>query len=146
MIKSEKRGLVLESALLYIIAGAAVIMLALTIYIIHRIKNLNNESKIAELEKQIAQVNTLAGQTLSRSSEEFERNRRETGESLRVMSDKLENMTRQNYEMIMKLNKDMTDSLNVIRENNADQNERQTRVLDSASPKCRRATRRSSIR
>ncbi|MBQ7549220.1 MAG: DNA recombination protein RmuC, partial [Clostridia bacterium] len=88
-----------------------------------------------ELEKQIAQVNTLAGQTLSRSSEEFERNRRETGESLRVMSDKLENMTRQNYEMIMKLNKDMTDSLNVIRENNADQNERQTRVLDSAITK-----------
>ena len=125
----------MEPILLYILAGAEVVILALTVYLLHRIKLLNSDSKISELEKQIAQVNTLAGQTLSRSSEEFERNRRETGESLRVMSDKLENMTRQNYEMIMKLNKDMTDSLNVIRENNADQNERQTRVLDSAITK-----------
>ncbi|MBQ7549545.1 MAG: hypothetical protein IJT03_07560, partial [Clostridia bacterium] len=84
----------MEPILLYILAGAEVVILALTVYLLHRIKLLNSGSKISELEKQIAQVNTLAGQTLSRSSEEFERNRRETGESLRVMSDKLENMTR----------------------------------------------------
>ena len=53
------------------------------------------------------------------NDEEFERNRRELNESLHFMTGKLDEMTRQNYETLIKLNKDMTDSLKLIRTSSA---------------------------
>ena len=48
------------------------------------------------------------------------------------MTSKLDEMTKQNYETLIKLNKDMTDSLNLIRTSSAELNEKQTRTLDAA--------------
>lgn len=125
----------MTDTVLYIALALLVVILILAIYTLKQVKSADKDKKISEIEKQISALNINSQQLMSRNAEEFERNRRETGESLRVMSEKLENMTKQNYETLLKLNKDMTDSLNIIRENNADQNEKQTRVVDAAIAK-----------
>lgn len=116
----------------YIITALLVIVIAVLTYIVISLKNSKNDNGTDKLEKEFSALNIYLQQTQGNTAAEFERNRRETSESLRIMSDKLEDMTRLNYETLLKLNKDMTDSLNLIRTNNAEQNERQTRVIDSA--------------
>lgn len=125
----------MSDKLIYIIIVLLIAVFAVLIYTLLQIGKLKKNEKNAELEKQLGAVMLMLKQSSSGNAEEFERNRRETANSLSQMTDKLDTMTRQNYETILKLNKDMTDSLNLIRTNNAEQNEKQTRVVDAAIAK-----------
>lgn len=107
-------------------------MIALLFYVIKSVKSGGETQRIAELERQIAALSMYLQRTTGSNAEEFERNRRELNESLRLMTGKLDEMTKQNYETLIKLNKDMTDSLNLIRTSSAELNEKQTRTLDAA--------------
>ena len=109
-----------------------IIVAVLTAYLITKVKSDKNDEKTAKLEKELAALTMYLQQTQGSTAAEFERNRRETGESLRVMSEKLEDMTKLNYETLMKLNQNMSESLNRIRENSAEQSEKQTRIIDAA--------------
>ena len=107
-------------------------MLILIFYVIKSLKSSSDSKKIEELERQVSALSMYLQRTSGSNAEEFERNRREVNESLRLMTGKLDEMTRQNYETLIKLNKDMTDSLNLIRTSSAELNEKQTRTLDAA--------------
>lgn len=128
-------GDIMTDAVPYILLALTVVLLGVLVYTLFEIKKLKNNKNNTEIEKQLGAVLLMLDRTSSGNAEEFERNRRETKISLDSMTEKLDAMTRQNYETILKLNKDMTDSLNLIRENNALQNEKQTRVVDAAIAK-----------
>lgn len=115
-----------------VVAILAVITVCLLLVVLKSVKSGNDSKKIEELEKQVYTLSMYLQQTTGNNASEFERNRREVNESLRLMTGKLDDMTRQNYETLIKLNKDMTDSLNLIRTSSAELNEKQTRSLDAA--------------
>ena len=125
----------MPESLIYIILILLIAVFAVMIYTLFQIRKLKNEEKNSETDKQLAAILTLMKQSYGSNAEEFERNRRETANSLNAMTEKLDSMTRQNYETILKLNKDMTESLNLIRTNSMEQNEKQTRVVDAAIAK-----------
>ena len=118
--------------ILYIVLALAVVLVVLALYIVSVVKSKNDNGKIDELEKKISALTMYLQQTSGSNANEFERNRREIGENLRVMSDKLEDMTKLNYETLLKFNKNMTDSLNLINTNNQEQNEKQSRIIGEA--------------
>lgn len=125
----------MPESLIYIILILLIAVFAVMIYTLFQIRKLKGEEKNSETDKQLAAILTLMKQSYGSNAEEFERNRRETANSLNAMTEKLDSMTRQNYETILKLNKDMTESLNLIRTNSMEQNEKQTRVVDAAIAK-----------
>lgn len=125
----------MESFILYFLTALTVILLVAVIILYRQTKRLEENKQLSELEKQLSAVMLMLKQSSSGNAEEFERNRRETAGSLAAMTEKLELMTRQNYETLLKLNKDMTESLGIIRTANAEQNEKQTRIIDSAIAK-----------
>jgi len=125
----------MPDALLYILLVVCVAVLIAMFMLFNKIKALQTDNKTAELEKQISAMLISFERSNGNNSQEFERNRREVADNLRVMSDKLEAMTRQNYENIMKLNKDMTDSLNLIRTANMEMSEKQTRIVEGSIAK-----------
>lgn len=125
----------MPESLIYIILILLIAVFAVMIYTLFQIRKLKDEEKNSETDKQLAAILTLMKQSYGSNAEEFERNRRETANSLNAMTEKLDSMTRQNYETILKLNKDMTESLNLIRTNSMEQNEKQTRVVDAAIAK-----------
>lgn len=125
----------MPESLIYIILILLIAVFAVMIYTLFQIRKLKDEEKNSETDKQLAAILTLMKQNYGSNAEEFERNRRETANSLNAMTEKLDSMTRQNYETILKLNKDMTESLNLIRTNSMEQNEKQTRVVDAAIAK-----------
>lgn len=118
--------------LIVVVAVLAVIMIALLFYVLKTVKSGSDSKKIEDLERQVSALSMYLQQTTGNNASEFERNRREVNESLRMMTGKLDEMIRQNYETLIKLNKDMTDSLNLIRTSSAELNEKQTRTLDAA--------------
>lgn len=118
--------------LVLIITVLAVVIVALLFVVIKSVKSGGDSQKIAELEKQVSALSMYLQRVMGSNAEEFERNRRELNESLHFMTSKLDEMTKQNYETLIKLNKDMTDSLNLIRTSSAELNEKQTRTLDAA--------------
>ncbi len=111
------------------------VLLVAVILLYKQTKQLKEDRQLPELEKQLGAVMLMLNQNSSGNAQEFERNRRETASSLGVMTEKLDSMTRQNYETLLKLNKDMTESLQLIRMSNAEQNEKQTHVIDAAISK-----------
>lgn len=125
----------MQSTILYIIAVMTAGLLVAVILLYKQTKQLKEDRQLPELEKQLGAVMLMLNQNSSGNAQEFERNRRETASSLGVMTEKLDSMTRQNYETLLKLNKDMTESLQLIRVSNAEQNEKQTRVIDAAISK-----------
>lgn len=125
----------MENFILYFLTALTVVLLVAVIILYRQTKRLEENKQLSELEKQLSAVMLMLKQSSSGNAEEFERNRRETAGSLAAMTEKLELMTRQNYETLLKLNKDMTESLGIIRTANAEQNEKQTRVIDSAIAK-----------
>lgn len=125
----------MPESLIYIILILLIAVFAVMIYTLFQIRKLKDGEKNSETDKQLAAILTLMKQSYGSNAEEFERNRRETANSLNAMTEKLDSMTRQNYETILKLNKDMTESLNLIRTNSMEQNEKQTRVVDAAIAK-----------
>lgn len=120
---------------IYISIALLAVLLVLVIYLLGEIKKLKSNRTDAEIEKQLGAIMLMMQQNSSGNAEEFERNRRETASSLGEMTQRLDQMTRQNYETLLKLNKDMTESLNLIRTNSMEQNEKQTRVVDAAIAK-----------
>lgn len=118
--------------LVIVVTFLTVITVALLFYVIKSVKSGGDSKKIEDLERQIATLAMYLQQTTGNNASEFERNRREVNESLRLMTGKLDEMTRQNYETLIKVNKDMTESLNLIRTSSAELNEKQTRSLDAA--------------
>ena len=118
--------------LVLIITVLAVVIVALLFVVIKSVKSGGDSQKVAELEKQVSALSMYLQRVMGSNAEEFERNRRELNESLHFMTSKLDEMTKQNYETLIKLNKDMTDSLNLIRTSSAELNEKQTRTLDAA--------------
>lgn len=118
--------------LVLIVTVLAVVIVALLFVVIKSVKSGGDSQKIAELEKQVSALSMYLQRVMGSNAEEFERNRRELNESLHFMTSKLDEMTKQNYETLIKLNKDMTDSLNLIRTSSAELNEKQTRTLDAA--------------
>ena len=119
---------------IYIFSVLMIAVLGLLIYTLYQIKKIKNTDN-SDTDKQISAMLMLMKQNYGNNAQEFERNRRETADSLDKMTDKLDAMTRQNFESILKLNKDITDSLNLIRNSNIEQNEKQTRVIDGAIAK-----------
>lgn len=63
-------------------------------------------------------------------SDEFQRSRMETAKSLSDMAQKIEVMTKSNYENREKLNDSINHSLNLIRDKTIEQNERQTKIVE----------------
>jgi DNA recombination protein RmuC len=122
----------LTDILVLIVTVLAVVIVALLFVVIKSVKSGGDSQKIAELEKQVSALSMYLQRVMGSNAEEFERNRRELNESLHFMTSKLDEMTKQNYETLIKLNKDMTDSLNLIRTSSAELNEKQTRTLDAA--------------
>ncbi len=118
--------------LVLIVTVLAVVIVALLFVVIKSVKSGGDSQKVAELEKQVSALSMYLQRVMGSNAEEFERNRRELNESLHFMTSKLDEMTKQNYETLIKLNKDMTDSLNLIRTSSAELNEKQTRTLDAA--------------
>ena len=118
--------------LVLIITVLAVVIVALLFVVIKSVKSGGDSQKVSELEKQVSALSMYLQRVMGSNAEEFERNRRELNESLHFMTSKLDEMTKQNYETLIKLNKDMTDSLNLIRTSSAELNEKQTRTLDAA--------------
>ena len=125
----------MPEALIYIILVLAVVLIGIMIYTLSQINKLKEKDNSDQTDKQLSAILMLMQQNSGSSAEEFERNRRETANSLNQMTEKLDAMTRQNYETLLKLNKDMTESLNLIRTNSMEQNEKQTRVVDAAIAK-----------
>ena len=123
---------ILPDIVIYAVLALAVILVALTVYLLTSVKALKADKSADELEKKLAALMLYLQQISGNTADEFERNRRETGENLRAMDGKLEDMTKLNYETLLKLNKNMTDNLNLIRENSSQQYEKQTRVLGEA--------------
>ncbi len=122
----------MTDTLIYVIAALGVIIVALIFYVLKTVKSGKDDTRIAELEKQISALSLYLQKTSGSNAEEFERNRREMNNSLHLMTGKLDEMTKLNYETLLKLNKDMTDSLTLIRTSSAELNEKQTRTLDAA--------------
>lgn len=122
----------MADVMIYIVAALAVVSVILSLYVIKTVKAGQDNAKLGELEKQISALSLYLQQTSGNNSKEFESNRREMTESLNFMTKKLEDMTIQNYETLIKLNKDMTESLNLIRTTNTELNEKLTRTLDAA--------------
>lgn len=122
----------MTDTLIYVIAVLAVVIIALIFYVLKTVKSGKDNAKIAELEKQVSALSLYLQKTTGSNAEEFERNRREMNNSLHLMTGKLDEMTKLNYETLLKLNKDMTDSLTLIRTSSAELNEKQTRTLDAA--------------
>ncbi len=118
--------------LVLIITVLAVVIVALLFVVIKSVRSGGDSQRVAELEKQVSALSMYLQRVMGSNAEEFERNRRELNESLHFMTSKLDEMTKQNYETLIKLNKDMTDSLNLIRTSSAELNEKQTRTLDAA--------------
>ena len=125
----------MSDGLIYIICILLIAVIGIMIYTLSQIKKLKNNDETSQIDKQLGAVLMLMKQNSGSNAEEFERNRRETANSLNQMTEKLDTMTRQNYETLIKLNKDMTESLNLIRTNSMEQNEKQTRVVDAAIAK-----------
>ncbi len=118
--------------MIYIVAVLALVIIALIFYVLKTVRAGTDNAKIAELEKQVSALSLYLQKTTGSNAEEFERNRREINNSLHLMTGKLDEMTKLNYETLLKLNKDMTDSLTLIRTSSAELNEKQTRTLDAA--------------
>lgn len=110
-------------------------MLVMLLSATKEIKNLKADKKTDELERQVSALLMAYQQNAGNNAQEFERNRRETSENLRLMSDKLEDMTKLNYETLMKLNKDMMTSLDIIKTSNAESADKQTKIVDAAIAK-----------
>ena len=118
--------------LVLVVTVLAVVIVALLFVVIKSVKSGGDSQKVSDLEKQVSALSMYLQRVMGSNAEEFERNRRELNESLHFMTSKLDEMTKQNYETLIKLNKDMTDSLNLIRTSSAELNEKQTRTLDAA--------------
>ena len=122
-------GLIILSAVEGIIAIVAVVLL---ISISKAIKSNNSNDKSEILEKKIEYITKNMGDEFQRvrqdSRESNKEIRDDLKESLSTMTEKIDNMNKGNFEHREKL----TESLIKIRESNAEQSEKQNRILESS--------------
>lgn len=82
-----------------------------------------------------AVLNSKIADLTKNTSDEFQRSRIETNRSLENMSAKLEAMTKLSYENREKMNETIAQSLNMIRDKSIEQNERQSKIIESSIQK-----------
>ena len=82
-----------------------------------------------------AVLNSKISDLTKSTSDEFQRNRIETHQSLENMSAKLEAMTKLSYENREKMNETIAQSLNMIRDKSIEQNERQSKIIETSIQK-----------
>lgn len=89
-------------------------------------------NKISDLQKNVA--DEFSRNRLD--SNQFQQNmREETAKSLKENAEKLDAMTKANYENSMKMTEALNSSLNAIRNNNIEQNEKQSKIIETAITK-----------
>lgn len=135
-------------AVLYIAAALSAVCAVLLVIIIMKLNRPSaQDGQIKELEHK---VSSLEGQL----RDEFERSRRESAgnqkdmrseltESLDKMNERLALMTEANFKHQQQLTDMFSKSLDTIRRNNIEQNDRQSRIIAESIEKCSRATRKA---
>lgn len=102
-------------------AGAAVGALIMSI---KNSRQNNNE--------QSAVINSKISDLSKHTSDEFQRSRLESGQALNNMSQRIEAMTKSNYENREKMNETINNSLNMIRDKTIEQNIRQSKIVEES--------------
>lgn len=137
-----KEEVYLETVI-YILSAIIIALLIISLFTLLSIKKRDNNSQTNDMLKELKFQNENISKSLS---DEFERNRRETAgfqnrvvdemsKSLGTMTDSLTKMTNANYENLIKLNENITGSLNSIKDSNLSQNEKQSKIIESAISK-----------
>ena len=86
---------VMPDAIAYISLVILILLSVISVYTLLQVRKLK-ASASSETDKQLSEILTLIRQNYGSNAEEFERNRRETAESLNAMTERLDAMTRQN--------------------------------------------------
>lgn len=81
---------------------------------------------------QTALINSKISDLSKQTSDEFQRSRMENGQALNNMSQKIESMTKSNYENREKMNETISSSLNMIRDKTIEQNIRQSKIIEES--------------
>lgn len=87
-------------------------------------KNKNND--------QVNMINSKLSDLSKHTSDEFQRSRMESGQALNTMSQKIEAMTKSNFESREKMNETINNSLNMIRDKTIEQNIRQSKIIEES--------------
>ncbi|MCR4926301.1 MAG: DNA recombination protein RmuC [Clostridiales bacterium] len=122
---------------------ACLILNVITILLVLIKKNKSSDEKIQEMniqlnvlkEKLESNGNQISGEIsrLRIENAEHQKNmREETAKNLGEMTQKLDSMTEKNYKQQLEINKTVSESLKAINENNIEQNERQTKIVEGA--------------
>ena len=109
----------------YVLSAIIIILLIIVLSMLLAIKKKDKDTKTTDMLTELKFQNESISKNLSN---EFERNRRETAgfqnrvvdemsKSLGTMADSLTKMTNANYENLIKLNENITSSLNSIKDN-----------------------------
>jgi DNA recombination protein RmuC len=139
----------MEQALLVAVVLLALLACTLTVLVLIKLKGLNAGTDqglikdIAELKTRFALLGGRLEDIGKQMADEFERNRRESGQfqkdireetaqSLKNMGEKLNEMKIANVEHQRQLTEKVTGSLNAIHTTNIEQNERQSRIITEA--------------
>lgn len=83
-------------------------------------------------DEQSAVINSKISDLSKHTSDEFQRSRLENGQALNTMSQKIEAMTKSNFENREKLNETINNSLNMIRDKTIEQNMRQSKIVEES--------------
>ena len=127
----------------YVLSAIIIILLIIVLSMLLAIKKKDKDTKTTDMLTELKFQNESISKNLSN---EFERNRRETAgfqnrvvdemsKSIGTMADSLTKMTNANYENLIKLNENITSSLNSIKDSTLSQNEKQSRVIEAAISK-----------
>ena len=133
----------MEQSLLYILSG---VIIVLCIIIIALIKKSGQNESDQEILNKLSSLENADKEIKSGLSAEFERNRRETSAFQNKISDEirrgadstadsLAKMTESNYKNLIEIKDNITQSLNMIRESSLEQNEKQSRIIESSIAK-----------
>lgn len=133
----------MEQSLLYILSG---VIIVLCIIIIALIKKSGKNESDQEILNKLSSLENADKEIKSGLSAEFERNRRETSAFQNRISDEirrgadstadsLAKMTESNYKNLIEIKDNITQSLNMIRESSLEQNEKQSRIIESSIAK-----------
>ncbi len=121
---------------IYITLGISLLCLILLLVVLLKIKSLNSQ----EQKMQLAMLEKKTEELQSQLKDEFERSRRESGnyqkdmraemtQSLNAMNERLSQMTKANFEHQQQLTNTFSQSLDTIRRNNTEQNDRQSKII-----------------
>lgn len=121
---------------IYITFGLSILCLILLVAVLIKLKSLNSQ----EQKLQFAMLEKRTSELQSQLKDEFERSRRESNnyqkdmraemtQSLNAMNERLSLMTKANFEHQQQLTNTFSQSLDTIRRNNTEQNDRQSKII-----------------